>query len=147
MNHADVTALQKVLVSAGFLSATPSGYFGTMTKAAVKAYQKAHGLDQVGNVGPKTRASLNSCGSSAMGSDKESLIAALKAQLKILLDKIAALMAAAGSTSGSSTSTSTPSSMTGTTTPSMTGTSTPATTSTSTPVTTSTSTASTSTQQ
>ena len=55
----DVTELQKRLVALGFLSATPSGYFGSLTEAAVKAFQAAHTLDQKGYVGPGTRAALN----------------------------------------------------------------------------------------
>ena len=33
---------------------TISGYFGPLTAAAVKRFQNKHGLEQVGNVGPKT---------------------------------------------------------------------------------------------
>ncbi len=57
---ADVTALQQVLIDAGFLNiTTPTGYYGSLTFAAVKKYQAAHGVDQVGIVGPQTRAQLN----------------------------------------------------------------------------------------
>jgi peptidoglycan hydrolase-like protein with peptidoglycan-binding domain len=55
----EVTGLQAVLVAEGYLKVAPSGYFGTLTKKAVIAYQAANGLDQVGSVGPKTRALLN----------------------------------------------------------------------------------------
>ncbi|OGG50473.1 hypothetical protein A2763_01725 [Candidatus Kaiserbacteria bacterium RIFCSPHIGHO2_01_FULL_54_36] len=55
----DVTALQTLLKSSGFLSAEATGYFGTQTRAAVIAYQRANALDAVGTVGPKTRALLN----------------------------------------------------------------------------------------
>jgi len=56
----DVTQLQTVLIAAGFLMIpNPTGYFGKLTFAAVKLYQQAHGLPQVGNVGPLTRAQLN----------------------------------------------------------------------------------------
>src|SRR3989338_3922656 len=58
----DVTLLQT------FLAKDPSiypegkitGYFGRLTSAAVKRFQKKHGIDQLGIVGPKTRAKLNS---------------------------------------------------------------------------------------
>jgi|GEM_PF-5300297 len=130
---ADVTALQKILIADGFLKiSAPTGYFGAMTKAAVSAYQKANGLDQVGLVGPKTRASLNAC--SGASNSNASLIAALKAQLQVLLAKLAALMAG-GATSTSSTSTTTPMT-TGSSTPSMTGTTSPAAMGTTTPNTT-----------
>lgn len=36
-----------------------TGYFGALTLKAVKRFQSENGLDQVGNVGPKTRALLN----------------------------------------------------------------------------------------
>lgn len=56
---AEVTALQKLLKAEGLLTATPNGYFGQATRAAVKAFQKLHGIKQQGNVGPATRAALN----------------------------------------------------------------------------------------
>jgi murein L,D-transpeptidase YcbB/YkuD len=56
---ADVTALQQRLTADGFYSGPTSGSFGPLTEAAVKKYQAQHGIDQLGNVGPATRASLN----------------------------------------------------------------------------------------
>ncbi len=56
---ADVTALQNFLISQKFFSGPISGYFGSLTFAAVKKFQKAHNLSQVGTVGPLTRALLN----------------------------------------------------------------------------------------
>jgi hypothetical protein len=58
-SDADVYALQKHLTAVGVYSGPITGYFGPLTKAAVKAYQKKHGLVQVGVVGPGTRALLN----------------------------------------------------------------------------------------
>ncbi len=56
----DVTELQKILIASGYLHiATPTGYFGPLTKAAVRLYQGAHGIITTGYVGPLTRASLN----------------------------------------------------------------------------------------
>lgn len=58
---AEVTLLQKVLIDLGFLKiATPTGYFGSLTKAAVMGYQTSRGIEATGNTGPKTRAALNS---------------------------------------------------------------------------------------
>jgi hypothetical protein len=54
-----VTELQKKLISLGFLKSEPTGYFGALTKKAVQDFQKAKGLEQVGFVGPGTRAALN----------------------------------------------------------------------------------------
>jgi peptidoglycan hydrolase-like protein with peptidoglycan-binding domain len=55
----DVTELQKRLIVEGFLSGTATGYFGTMTVAAVKKYQSHYGISPFGNVGPVTRGQLN----------------------------------------------------------------------------------------
>ena len=57
----DVTELQKVLIAGGYLKiSAPTGWFGPMTLAAVKAYQTANGITPVsGFVGPLTRAVLN----------------------------------------------------------------------------------------
>lgn len=51
---ADVTSLQNVL---GVSPAT--GYFGSITKAAVQSYQASKGISTTGYVGPLTRAALN----------------------------------------------------------------------------------------
>lgn len=53
-----VLSLQNFLFSKNLLKATPNGYFGPATFAAVKAYQKSTSLSQVGNVGPGTRAAI-----------------------------------------------------------------------------------------
>jgi hypothetical protein len=59
MSGTEVRELQDRLTEEGFLTATPTGYYGAATVAAVKAFQKARGLAQLGNVGPGTRAELN----------------------------------------------------------------------------------------
>lgn len=65
MKGSEVEELQKALIAAGFdiplitQSHVPYGYFGSQTLAAVKAFQKAHGIEQTGFVGPLTRAALN----------------------------------------------------------------------------------------
>ena len=96
MTGADVKELQKILIGKGFLKvAAPTTYFGQATKAAVKAFQKANGLAQIGIVGPQTRALLNSCGTSPQ-SDKDAKIKALQDQLAALLEQIKKLLAAQG---------------------------------------------------
>lgn len=55
----DVTLLQTFLLQNRYMTATPSGYFGSQTMAGVKAFQSANGLESVGFVGPKTRTKLN----------------------------------------------------------------------------------------
>ena len=56
---ADVTALQERLTADGFYAGPITGYFGTLTAAAVEKYQSAHGIEVKGYVGPSTRAALN----------------------------------------------------------------------------------------
>jgi hypothetical protein len=56
---ADVTALQGVLNAGGFLSVAPTGYFGSLTKAALAAWQASVGISPAsGYFGPITRAYL-----------------------------------------------------------------------------------------
>jgi hypothetical protein len=126
MMNSDVLELQKRLVTEGLLTIdAPTNYFGNMTFNAVKAYQTKVGLEQVGNVGPKTRAALNGNAGTMMSGSNASLIAMLEAQLKLLMDKIAALTSAASSgASVGASSTSTSTTMTSTSTSMMTGTST-----------------------
>lgn len=47
--------LQIFLAREGYLKSEPTGYFGALTHAAAKAFQKANGLPQTGFVGPMTR--------------------------------------------------------------------------------------------
>ena len=56
--NSDVLRLQQFLFEEGYLPTKPTGYFGTGTFKAVKAFQKANGLDQVGSTGPGTRAKI-----------------------------------------------------------------------------------------
>ncbi len=56
----EVTELQKLLKAEGFFGVEPTGYFGTITQAAVMAYQAAHNIPTTGYVGNLTLAQLNS---------------------------------------------------------------------------------------
>jgi len=58
MDGTDVTALQKILITKGYLKASANGHFGPATKAAVTAWQKAAGLPATGYFGPLSRAKL-----------------------------------------------------------------------------------------
>lgn len=49
----EVENLQRQLVSAGFEPDNPDGVFGSKTKAAVMAFQRARGLEVNGLVGPR----------------------------------------------------------------------------------------------
>jgi peptidoglycan hydrolase-like protein with peptidoglycan-binding domain len=59
MQGDDVMHLQSVLSQLGFFSGTATGYYGAVTTNAVVKFQAAHGLTQLGVVGPATRAALN----------------------------------------------------------------------------------------
>lgn len=54
----EVMALQSFLSEKGLLQATPNGYFGVGTLAAVKAFQKSKAITPIGIVGPKTREAI-----------------------------------------------------------------------------------------
>ena len=58
MNGADVKELQAALNAAGHDCGAVDGDFGPKTDAAVRAFQKAKGLDADGQAGPKTIAAL-----------------------------------------------------------------------------------------
>jgi hypothetical protein len=57
--NAQVTALQQRLTTDGFYSGAITGFYGSLTEAAVKKFQSAHGITPKGYVGPSTRALLN----------------------------------------------------------------------------------------
>ncbi len=52
--------LQSFLAREGYLRSEPTGYFGSMTLSAVKAFQSFHGLPPTGYVGPMTRGAIKS---------------------------------------------------------------------------------------
>ncbi len=55
----EVTVLQDFLNRYGTLSATPNGYFGPATTAAVRAFQSENYIPATGTVGPATRNAIN----------------------------------------------------------------------------------------
>lgn len=61
-----VSVLQNYLKANGYFYGSVNGVYGADTTAAVKLFQKNNGLEQVGNVGPKTKDKINQymCGSS-----------------------------------------------------------------------------------
>lgn len=66
----DVSALQQVLISGGYLTAVtaPTGYFGNATKTALAAWQTANGVTPAaGYFGAITRAKLASLGGGTTG--------------------------------------------------------------------------------
>ncbi len=59
MTNNEVKELQKFLITKNYFKGNATGYFGTVTLASVKAFQKANGLTADGVVGLVTRALLN----------------------------------------------------------------------------------------
>jgi hypothetical protein len=67
---ADVTALQQFLAGGGYLkmpAGVAYGYFGSLTKTAVAAWQKAAGVSATGYFGPKSRAAIALAGGTGTG--------------------------------------------------------------------------------
>jgi peptidoglycan hydrolase-like protein with peptidoglycan-binding domain len=64
----EVSLLQDFLISKGFLSGQPTGFFGSMTFSAVKNFQKSVGFSPTGYVGNLTKAKIKelSCGGAAV---------------------------------------------------------------------------------
>lgn len=94
MTSTEVTELQKILIAKGHLNiAAPTGYFGPMTQAAVKAFQAANSLEQTGVADEKTRTLLNVCPVEVVNPNT-ALILELYKKLAVLLEQIKALKAA-----------------------------------------------------
>jgi hypothetical protein len=81
---ADVRSLQQYLVSGGYLTAEPTGYFGTLTEKALQDFQTKVGLVSSGSpastgwgvLGPKTRAAIaQRCGGTTATSPTTSVVA------------------------------------------------------------------------
>lgn len=69
MEGPDVSLLQTLLRELGYYTYPEiTGYFGTMTKAAVIAFQAANGIEQIGDAGPLTRARLTTLASNTVPS-------------------------------------------------------------------------------
>ncbi len=56
--NVEVTKLQKFLQSKGYMTISPTGYFGTVTSKAVKSFQSNENIPALGIVGPATRARI-----------------------------------------------------------------------------------------
>ena len=74
---AEVMALQRFLAGQGILTATPNGYYGPQTKAAVIKFQAAHGVSQLGIIGPATRTALNQIENANVASGANTTIATM----------------------------------------------------------------------
>ena len=122
----EVIQLQQYLISQGLLAPdSATGYFGKLTEAVMQQWQSARGVVSSGTaattgygaVGPKTRAVLASAcsptspkatsgtvGQGTITTANQSLIDSLLAQLKVLQEKLAQLIAAKGGGGSSSSS-------------------------------------------
>lgn len=60
MTSDEVVSLQEILAAdpSIYPEGLVTGYFGQLTENAVKKFQKKHGIEQLGEVGPKTKAAL-----------------------------------------------------------------------------------------
>jgi len=89
----DVLQLQNALAKLGFLSATPNGYYGLATAAAVKAFQKNNGIRQTGNVGGLTKSALESLkiSLSSTSTAQTNQMASLQAAINALMAQVRAL--------------------------------------------------------
>lgn len=55
----DVLQVQQLLKDLGYFKVNPTGYYGSITEASVKKFQKAYKVQQTGVVGPTTLGVLN----------------------------------------------------------------------------------------
>ncbi|MCP2729059.1 peptidoglycan-binding domain-containing protein [Limnofasciculus baicalensis] len=56
--NSDVTAIQKTLQDKGYFNGPTTGYYGSLTEAAVMEFQKANGLTPDGKIDAKTQSAL-----------------------------------------------------------------------------------------
>jgi hypothetical protein len=88
----DVRNLQNRLLGEGLFKGEATGYFGPLTQAAVKAYQAKYGIDQLGIVGPATRAQLNKLVTANEGSNAAATTQLTSAQVVAIMSQISALL-------------------------------------------------------
>lgn len=79
---AEVTKLQTQLKQMGYYSYSVTGYYGSITKAAVKKFQAEKGISTTGTVGPQTTKALSAAGTSSVSSRSNKDSAAEKEALK-----------------------------------------------------------------
>lgn len=77
MSGEDVTALQAFLATNRHIypEGIASGYFGPLTKEAVRQFQVAYDIEPVGRVGPVTMAKINAIMNSGLGLDTDAPVA------------------------------------------------------------------------
>jgi hypothetical protein len=93
MTGADVTALQQALTSIGSYTGPITGYYGSLTQAAIRAYQTARGLAVLGSVDQTTWQKINAEVNTPQVAVAEMTPAQLQAEIALLKQLIAALIA------------------------------------------------------
>jgi len=88
----DVSNLQTKLKGEGLFDHEVTGYFGPITQKAVKAYQAKYGIDQLGIVGPATRAQLNKVFMANENSNAAATSQLTAAQISTITAQISALL-------------------------------------------------------
>ena len=85
LGTSEVSTLQQILISGGYLSGTPpTGYFGNLTMHAVELYQASHNISATGFVGPLTRTALQNQTCTSVQGIPSSQIPIVGAKPKIL---------------------------------------------------------------
>ncbi|HWQ30692.1 MAG TPA: peptidoglycan-binding protein [Negativicutes bacterium] len=97
---AEVTKLQQRLKQLGYFKADITGYYGSLTQAAVKKFQAARGISTTGTVGPQTTKALSSAGTSSKGTTAKATTAAEKEMLKKVQDILKKMGLYKGKTDG-----------------------------------------------
>lgn len=83
---AEITKLQQRLKQLGYFKADITGYYGDLTRSAVKKFQASKGISTTGTVGPQTTKALSTAGTSSKGTIAKSTSAAEKEKLKKIQD-------------------------------------------------------------
>lgn len=88
MDNSDVVTMQKRLKELGYFNGSCTGYYGSKTLSAVKAFQAANGLGKDGVAGEKTLAKMFSSSAVAKQEDKKEPTEEekLQAKLKAMVD-------------------------------------------------------------
>jgi peptidoglycan hydrolase-like protein with peptidoglycan-binding domain len=91
MQGDSVLLLQQTLARLGFFAQTPTGYFGPVTAAGIRAFQSAHALAATGVLDAATLAALNQ--NAAPATTSASTVSSLQAQISTLLALVQSLQA------------------------------------------------------
>lgn len=93
--NGEVADLQDFLLSGGYLNVEPTGYFGALTADAVKKFQVATGLGNVGTpgfggIGPKSRAKIKELTCGGVSAQSSAVVSTLTQQISTGTDNFPA---------------------------------------------------------